>query len=102
MGCMCSAAIEVQGTAHSRSAGIVEAPDSHMTALEAAGRAISVRQLKKEFTSTFDKTATRLAVAGVDLTMYEGQIFVLLGHNGAGKTTTANMITGMLEPTSGR
>jgi ATP-binding cassette, subfamily A (ABC1), member 3 len=35
------------------------------------------------------------------LTMYEGQIFVLLGHNGAGKTTTASMITGLLPPTSG-
>jgi len=42
-----------------------------------------------------------VAVAGLQLDMYEGQIFVLLGHNGAGKTTTINMLTGMLPATSG-
>jgi ATP-binding cassette subfamily A (ABC1) protein 3 len=34
--------------------------------------------------------------------MYNGQIFALLGHNGAGKTTTLSMLTGLLEPNSGR
>eukprot|EP01012_Entosiphon_sulcatum_P031379 TRINITY_DN394_c0_g1_i9.p1 TRINITY_DN394_c0_g1~~TRINITY_DN394_c0_g1_i9.p1 ORF type:complete len:1686 (-),score=308.54 TRINITY_DN394_c0_g1_i9:70-5127(-) len=42
-----------------------------------------------------------VAVQGLDLTMYEGQITVLLGHNGAGKTTTINMLTGMLPVTAG-
>jgi ATP-binding cassette subfamily A (ABC1) protein 3 len=41
------------------------------------------------------------AVDGVNLRMYEGQIFALLGHNGAGKTTTISMLTGMLRPTDG-
>ncbi len=36
------------------------------------------------------------AVNNLDLEIYTGQIFVLLGHNGAGKTTTINMISGML------
>jgi len=35
------------------------------------------------------------------MTMYNGQIFALLGHNGAGKTTTISMLTGLLEPTNG-
>lgn len=72
-----------------------------MNALSDAGKTITIKNLRKEFSSVIDKTATRVAVDGVDLTMYEGQIFVLLGHNGAGKTTTASMITGLLPPTSG-
>lgn len=42
------------------------------------------------------------AVKRLNLEMYEGQIFILLGHNGAGKTTTISMLTGLLEPTAGR
>ena len=37
---------------------------------------------------------------GVNLTMYNGQIFALLGHNGAEKTTTLYILTRLLEPTS--
>ena len=36
----------------------------------------------------------KVAVAGMSLDMYEGQITALLGHNGAGKTTTMSMLTG--------
>jgi ABC-type multidrug transport system ATPase subunit len=43
----------------------------------------------------------RRAVKDLNLTIYNDQIFVLLGHNGAGKTTTISMLTGLLEPTSG-
>ena len=33
--------------------------------------------------------------------MYRDQITCILGHNGAGKTTLLNMLTGLVEPTSG-
>ncbi len=36
------------------------------------------------------------------MTMYNGQIFALLGHNGAGKTTTLSMLTGLIQPSSGK
>jgi len=50
----------------------------------------------------FKKFGDKFAVNGTDLTMYNGQIFALLGHNGAGKTTTISMLTGLLEPTAGK
>ncbi|XP_063626440.1 phospholipid-transporting ATPase ABCA3-like [Cydia splendana] len=42
------------------------------------------------------------ALSGVDLTVYRGEITVLLGHNGAGKTTLINIITGLISASSGR
>jgi len=46
----------------------------------------------KNLRKTFGKK--KVAVNGLSLNLYEGQITVLLGHNGAGKTTTMSMITG--------
>uniref|UniRef100_A0A8C5R778 ATP binding cassette subfamily A member 3 n=1 Tax=Leptobrachium leishanense TaxID=445787 RepID=A0A8C5R778_9ANUR len=43
----------------------------------------------------------RIAVRDLTLSMYEGQITVLLGHNGAGKSTTLSMLTGLFPPSSG-
>jgi len=42
------------------------------------------------------------AVEGLDLSVYEGEIFGLLGPNGAGKSTTVGMITTRVVPTAGR
>jgi ABC-2 type transport system ATP-binding protein len=41
------------------------------------------------------------AVNKLDLAVYPGEIFGLLGQNGAGKTTTILMLLGLSEPTSG-
>ncbi|KAI8803630.1 hypothetical protein BJ742DRAFT_907870 [Cladochytrium replicatum] len=43
----------------------------------------------------------KVAVADLTLSLYEGEIFALLGHNGAGKTTALQLITGILSTTSG-
>lgn len=41
------------------------------------------------------------AVAGIDLTVAEGELLGLLGPSGCGKSTTLRMIAGLEEPTSG-
>ncbi len=41
------------------------------------------------------------AVKGLDLEIYQGEVFGLLGPNGAGKTTTILMLMGLTEPTGG-
>ncbi|XP_033869676.3 phospholipid-transporting ATPase ABCA1-like [Acipenser ruthenus] len=43
----------------------------------------------------------KVAVDGLTLGFYEGQITSFLGHNGAGKTTTMSILTGLFPPTSG-
>lgn len=57
---------------------------------------IEIVGLKKEFNG-----GDTLAVENLNVSMYNNQIFALLGHNGAGKTTTISMLTGMIEPTDG-
>lgn len=42
------------------------------------------------------------AVDKLNVEMYGGEIYALLGHNGAGKTTTIKMIIGLLEASGGR
>jgi len=80
-------------------ASYFEDPDSNLRAKEAAGNIVSIRKLRKEFDTP---DGIKVAVNDIDMTMYEGQIFVLLGHNGAGKTTTISMLTGLIEPTNGQ
>ena len=59
-----------------------------------SGDVISVRSLKKSYGST-------QAVAGIDLSIAQGEIFALLGPNGAGKTTTVEILEGFRTRDSG-
>lgn len=59
---------------------------------------IQIRNLRRVFGK---KENCKVAVAGMSLDLYEGQITALLGHNGAGKTTTMSMLTGFLPPSGG-
>jgi ABC-2 type transport system ATP-binding protein len=55
--------------------------------------ALAIHGLSKRF--------DRLAVDALDLTVYGGEFYSLLGANGAGKTTTLRMVAGLLRPDAG-
>ncbi len=59
------------------------------------GTLIEAHQLRKTFGEI-------TAVDGISLTVKRGEVLGFLGPNGAGKSTTMKMITGFLEPDSGR
>jgi ABC-2 type transport system ATP-binding protein len=58
---------------------------------------VDVRGLRKRY-----KPDAPEAVAGIDFSVSEGEIFGLLGPNGAGKTTTIGVITTRVNPTGGQ
>ncbi|QGT98776.1 ABC transporter, ATP-binding protein [Candidatus Syntrophocurvum alkaliphilum] len=41
------------------------------------------------------------ALRGVDFTLYDGELVVVLGHSGSGKSTLVNIIGGMDKPSAG-
>ena len=55
---------------------------------------LEVRELRKSFDGF-------LAVAGVSLSVVQGQTAAIIGPNGAGKTTFFNLITGHVRPDAG-
>ena len=63
-----------------------------MTAGE--GLALATRGLEKRY-------GTRVALAGLDLSVPSGVVYGFLGPNGAGKTTTMRLLTGLIHPDSG-
>jgi ABC-2 type transport system ATP-binding protein len=55
------------------------------------------------FTENLRKSfGEKVALDCLNLNIKEGTFFCFLGPNGAGKTTTIKMMTGLLQPTSGR
>ena len=63
--------------------------------MELDNQYLKISDLTKTYPNNFK------AVNGINLKMYNGQIFALLGHNGAGKSTTISMLTGLLSKTTG-
>tara|TARA_B110000285_G_C14976189_1_gene539104 strand:- start:520 stop:873 length:354 start_codon:yes stop_codon:yes gene_type:complete len=55
---------------------------------------IIINKLSKKFGAV-------TAVDELSLSIREGEVFTFLGHNGAGKTTVIQMLTGVIQPTSG-
>ena len=59
---------------------------------------IEAEGLTKEFRT---RRRRSVAVAGIDLSVADGEFVGYAGPNGAGKSTTVKMLTGILVPTSG-
>jgi len=62
---------------------------------------IETRSLSKVYRDFWGRQKVR-ALKALDLTVYRGEIFGLLGPNGSGKTTTMKLLLGLLFPTSGQ
>ncbi|NVJ99893.1 MAG: ABC transporter ATP-binding protein [Alphaproteobacteria bacterium] len=62
--------------------------------------AIEIRGLKKVYGGG-KKSASKLALKGIDLDIPQGSMFGLLGPNGAGKSTTINILAGLVNKTEG-
>ena len=58
------------------------------------GLALATRGLQKRYGS-------RVALAGLDLSVPTGVVYGFLGPNGAGKTTTMRLLTGLIHPDGG-
>ena len=61
---------------------------------------IEVRGLVKKYKEPHGKE--KIAVNGIDLDIYKGEIFALLGPNGAGKTTTVEILEGYRKRDAGQ
>lgn len=72
-----------------------EAPPLVCRRLEQYGDYLRIENLRKTYPGGFQ------AVKGLNVKMYNGQIFALLGHNGAGKSTTISMLTGLIPKSEG-
>jgi putative ABC transport system ATP-binding protein len=57
--------------------------------------AIECRGVTKQFGQS---SAQVLALRGVDLSLYMGELTLLVGPSGCGKTTLLSVITGLLHP----
>jgi ABC-2 type transport system ATP-binding protein len=63
---------------------------------------VEVKNLTKIYRSLdFWKKDTYTGIKDINLSIYKGEIFGLLGLNGAGKTTLMKTLLGLLQPTSG-
>lgn len=60
------------------------------------GKALEVEQIRKTYAGGVE------ALKGISLSIEEGDFFALLGPNGAGKTTLINILSGLVNKTSGK
>lgn len=62
---------------------------------------LRIENLRVEYKSREAKRTTKVALQGLSLSIFAGEVFGFLGPNGAGKTTTMNVLLGFVQPTTG-
>jgi ABC-2 type transport system ATP-binding protein len=62
---------------------------------------LRIQDLRVEYKSRDAKRTTKVALQGLNLSIFAGEVFGFLGPNGAGKTTTMNVLLGFVRPTAG-
>ncbi|HEX4264189.1 MAG TPA: ABC transporter ATP-binding protein [Verrucomicrobiae bacterium] len=62
---------------------------------------LRTENLRVEYRSRELKQQTKVALAGLNLSVQTGEVFGFLGPNGAGKTTTMNVLLGYVNATAG-
>jgi ABC-2 type transport system ATP-binding protein len=62
---------------------------------------LRTENLRVEYRSRELKQQTKVALAGLNLSVQTGEVFGFLGPNGAGKTTTMNVLLGYVNATGG-
>lgn len=62
---------------------------------------LKTEKLRVEYKSRELGQKTKVALNGLDLEVFSGEVFGFLGPNGAGKTTTMNVLLGFVQPTTG-
>src|SRR6266446_2175012 len=61
---------------------------------------VEIRKLTKVYRDFWGRQK-KIALQALNLEIYRGEIFGLLGPNGSGKTTTIKLLLGLLFPTEG-
>ena len=62
----------------------------------------SARPIALSFQNVTHRYGSRVALHGLNLEVFQGEVLALLGPNGAGKSTTISALLGLLRPQEGR
>lgn len=88
-------AVDVLGSAPEASLPLAPEPARPSSISPPRRAVLEVRGLTKRYGGGVQ------ALAGLDLTVHEGEVYGFLGRNGAGKSTTIRILMGITEATSG-
>jgi NitT/TauT family transport system ATP-binding protein len=78
------------------------APGGHVTARAAPAPGRPVKLTARGLAHTYAGRTATVALAGIDLDVFENEFLVLVGPSGCGKTTFLQIVAGFVTPTEGR